>query len=266
MFNTKFIILISIIITLGYIFRNKLKDIYNDTTLKIKNIIQNNNNIEFVSNEILKKELSKNITNLFNLTNNTKYNATESMKIHIIIYLHKIFNQLKNIELVNEFNYVNEYNFIIFEPIIIKCNYNKQPIHIKLDLIFVNNTDKDLFIGSESLDNNNGSYNIINLDIINYDDNKKIENHINNNKNIDNNSDDINDLIPNDIIITEHTRIKNNDTDIINDLITNDINITEYTKKTDSLNDLISNDIHLTEHEESSIDSLIKDNIDYNYI
>jgi hypothetical protein len=56
------------------------------------------------------------------------------------------------------------------------------------------------------------------------------------------------------------------DAPTINDLITNDINITEYTKKTDSLNDLISNDIHLTEHEESSIDSLIKDNIDYNYI
>jgi outer membrane cobalamin receptor len=65
MFNTKFIILISIIITLGYIFRNKLKDIYNDTTIKIKNMIQNND-IEFVSNENLKKELSRNITNLFN--------------------------------------------------------------------------------------------------------------------------------------------------------------------------------------------------------
>ena len=254
--------LISIIITIGYVFRDKLKNIYNDTSLKIKNMIQNNDNIEFISNENLKKELSKSITNLFNITNNTKYNATDNMKIHIIIYLHKIFNQLKNIELVNEFKYVNEYNFIIFEPIIIKCNYNKQPIYIKLDLIFVNNTDKDLFIGSESLDSNNGSYNIINLDIINYNNDNNVNNQIDNN----NSEDDINDLIPNDIIITEHTRIKNNDTDIINDLITNDINITEYTKKSDSINDLISNDIHLTEHEESSIDSLIKDNIDYNYI
>lgn len=258
----KYLLLIITIIAIYYLFRNKLKFIYNNVIKEIHTLLNDENNEN--DNNIIKKELSKNITTLFNLTKNNKNNTTENMKVNIIIYLHKIFPQLKNIELVNDFLYVNENNLIIFEPIIIKGNYNKKNIHIKLDLLFVNNTNDDIFIGSESLDNTNGSYNIIKLDIINYENENenKIVNNITNNI-IENNIDD---LIPNDIIITEYNKNKNNDSDIINDLITNDINITEYTKKTDSINDLIPNDIHLTEHEESSIDSLIKEQSEYNYI